>query len=321
LYLALSDQIQINSYLYFEALTFTFGFVPFDIGIDVQLKAIWNENPPLNFDIGGQFNGNEVLLQGWMTGTWENAFGIKGFSLSNVIAELGFSPTMCAVDLCISDLGVGAQMTVGGDVVVFDGNVAAPDFWNVFLKGSISGNNGKILTVVGIVQDWNAINPHNQISTNGIPPGWGIDNVSFYFAPVDGTFGPIHYTKGFGVTGGITILDMNLWLSINCTESTGLSCDFAFDVDISLSTFSQMISNELNQMNKFNNVTFDIFTLKDVSLSEWSQGNVAQGVYPRWIIDIVVFNKLNHLDFRVEQYELASSFNDFFEQFLASLFN
>jgi hypothetical protein len=39
-------------------------------------------------------------------------FGFKGFNLSDVIIEFGVNPAMCAVDFCISDLGLGFKMEV-----------------------------------------------------------------------------------------------------------------------------------------------------------------------------------------------------------------
>jgi len=260
------------------------------------------------------------LLWGAMEGTWQSPFGIKGFALSDVILEFGFSPAACGVTACISDLGLGVGLTIGNTQIKFDGNAAAPDFWNVFLAGSISSTSpNKALPINSVIDTWNSANPNAPVSHNGIPDDWTLSECSFYFAPIDGNFGPIHYSRGFGVTAAMTLLGMNVFVSLNCTDSAGFSCNFAFDVHVPIDQFTGAIKKELGLMHP-NRSNLDIFSVKDVRLAEWSQQNVANGTKPRWIIDLVIFNSPKSLDFRVEQYELTQSFHEFFKQWLAHLF-
>jgi len=317
--LSWAEEIQLTKHLWFESIAFSIAVSPFAISLDAKVKANFKSNPTLYFEVDGSFSQDGgVLMWGAMEGTWDNPFGIKGWSLSNVIIEFGFNPSMCAVDACISDIGLGLEMPIGSKIIKFDGNVAAPDFLDIFLSGSLTDKSAS-LGVLDVINDWNKVNPSRPVPTKEIPPSWGIYEAAFYFAPEDGQFGPIHYTAGFGITGGIIILDMPLFMSLNCTDNAGLSCNFAFDVDISLSQFTEMIKKQLFIMYP-DMPNFDIFSLHDAQLTEWSQQNSATGVQPRWKIDLTVLNTPHSLDFRVEQYTLAGTFHDFFKQWLAHIF-
>jgi len=316
-----SEDIQVAEHIWFERVTFNIDAAPLSVGLDAKLKAAFKNNPVIYFEGSGSFKADDsILLWGAMEGTWVDPFGIKGFALSDVILEFGFNPMLCVLDGCISDFGVGVQMTIANKVIKFDGNVAAPDFWDVFLEGSISGASGQSLAVLDVIQQWNKANPVNPVSTQYIPADWGITDCSFYFAPEDGQLGPIHYAEGFGITGGFTLLDMNLFISLNCTDETGYTCNFAFDVNINLDEFGELIKKELGLMYGDNVDPSAIFSLKQCTLTEWNQRDVSQGTHPRFLIDINVLGSDNNLDFRVEQYELAQSFHDFFKQWLKHIF-
>jgi len=315
-----TEEIPLTAHLWFESVSFTIDTEPLSIALDTKIKTQFNKNPAIYFEANGAFkDDNSVVLWGAMEGTWVNPFGIKGFDLSDVIVEFGFDPMLCEIDGCISDFGFGLQMNLANRVIKFDGNVAAPDFWNVFLEGSISGT-GQSLAVLDVINQWNAVDPQTPVSTELIPQSWSISDCSFYFAPVDGQFGPIHYAEGFGITGGFTLLDMDLWVSLNCTDTNGYSCGFSFDIHIDIQDFGKLIEKELGLIYGNTMNASSIFSLKDVSLTEWSQREVSQGIHPRWNIDLNILGNDNQLDFRVEQYELAQSFHVFFKQWLAHLF-
>jgi len=114
---------------------------------------------------------------------------------------------------------------------------------------------------------------------------------------------------------------MPLFISLNCTETNGFTCNFAFDVHVNLDEFAKLIEKELGLIYGPDVDVSAIFSLKDVSLTEWSQKGVSTGTKPRWVIDIEVFNQDQLLDFRVEQYELAQHFHDFFNQWLKHIFH
>jgi len=319
--LSWAEEIQISTHVWFEDVVFSIDAEPLSVGLDTKIKTTWQSNPVLYFEASGAYKAdNSVLLWGAMEGTWVEPFGIKGFDLSDVIVELGFNPMLCSIDACVSDFGLGMQLNIGDKIIKFDGNVAAPDFWNVFLEGSLSGGKGQPLPVLSVAQEWNKINPSHPVPTSLIPSSWSLTDCSFYFAPEDGQFGPIFYTKGFGVTGGITIYDMHFFLSLNCTDGSGISCNFDFDVHIDINEFANAIAKEVGLIYPDVDVN-SIFSLKDVKLSEWSQKDVALGTNPRWLININILNKDNILDFRVKQDELTQSFHDFFMAWLNHLFH
>jgi len=316
-----SEEIQINSHVWFESVSFNIDASPLSVGLEAKIKTEFNNNPVLYFDGSGSYSADgSVLLWGAMEGTWVNPFGIKGFALSDVVVEFGFNPMLCAIDACVSDFGLAVQMAIANKVVKFEGNVAAPDFWDVFLAGSISGAKGQSLAILDVINQWNKADPTNPVSTQYIPADWGMTDCSFYFAPEDGQLGPIHYAKGLGITGGFTLLDMDLFVSLNCTDETGYTCNFAFDIHIDLDEFGQLIQKELGLMYGPHVDTTTIFSLKDVTLTEWTQREVSQGTHPRFLIDINVLGSDNNMDFRVEQYELAQSFHDFFKAWLKHIF-
>jgi len=317
-----AEEIELTNYLYFESLSFEVA-IPLSVGLDVKLKALFHNNPTLYFDVAGTYKSdNTLLMSGAMEGTWVDPFGIKGFDLSNVIIQFGFNPELCFLDGCISDYGLGAELAFNDKVVQFDGNVAAPDFWDIFLFGSFSSNptNPPMLAVLDVVTEWNKINPNSIVPTTNLSPDWGITSASFYFAPDDGTFGPLTYKQGFGISGNIILLDMDLYLSLNCTDGNGFSCNFAFDVSFDLGKFTKMIENELTFYYGKEAVQGFIFGVKQVSISDWSQQKTSQGTDPRWNIGIEVFGSMHNLDFRMPQYSFQQSFHSFFSTWLKSIF-
>jgi len=299
-------------------------FVSLVASLDAILIGQFHNNPPLKFDANGKFSADAgLILTGSMIGTWPNAFGFRGFNLSNVIAEIGFSPAACAYG-CISDFGLGADFNIGNTAVTWDGNIAFPEIWDIYMAGSISKTSpNKQLEVHDVASKWNEINPNNKVDDHLIPKGWAMQKASFFLAGADGTFGPIHYKKGFGVSAWLQIISMDVFFSLNCTGDT-LSCDFAFEVTMDIHTITKMIEHEILLMHPgmdlTNNATWTVFKIESVALTKWSQKNSANGVHPRWTWAMTIFNKQKNLDFNVKQYELTSSFHQFFVQWLKHLF-
>ena len=71
--------------------------------------------------------------------------------------DVGFNPSLCAVDFCLSDLGFGYNMTMGTKTITFYGNAEIPEIENVFLEGSVSGANGMALSLQDLALEWNKI--------------------------------------------------------------------------------------------------------------------------------------------------------------------
>jgi len=314
-----AEEIKLTDHLWFESVTFDLS-VPLSVGLDCKIKAAFKNNPVLYFEVDGSYKSDgSVLMWGAMEGTWNNPFGIKDFSLSNIIVQFGFNPELCALDGCISDFGLGTDMTIGNKVIKFDGNVAAPDFWDIFLFGSFSGGGTQTLAVLDVAKEWNRANPSSPVPTGLLSSSWGITEASFYFAPEDGTFGPITYTAGFGVTGQMELLSMDVDLSLNCTEDGGFSCNFAFDCHFDLGTFTNMIKKELGLIygEGANSI---LFSVSQVTVTEWSQQQTSQNIHPRWQIGIDVLGLKNNLDFRMPQESLQQDFHTFFSTWLKHIF-
>jgi len=295
--------------------------VPESVGLDVKIKAAFKNNPVLYFDVGGSYHtDNSIIMTGAMEGTWVNPFGIKGFDLSNVIIQFGFNPELCFLDGCISDFGLGSDLSFNNKIIKFDGNVDAPDFWDIFLFGSFSSGSGNMLSVLDVATEWNKINPNSVVPTALLAPSWGVTSASFYFAPEDGTFGPISYKQGFGVSGNIILLDMDVYLSLNCTDGSGFSCDFAFETHFDLGTFTNMIKKELGLMYGPESAELIVFSVSQVSITNWSQLQTSKGIDPRWGIQIDVFGAKSNLDFSMPQYSLQQSFHTFFTTWIKHIF-
>jgi hypothetical protein len=90
---------------------------------------------------------------------------------------------------------------MGTKTVSFDGNIAVPDFEDVFARGAITGTDGMAFTMLDVVLEWNRMFPHWKIPTSDVPANWGLRDTSFYFAPKDGTFGGVTYQEGFSFSG------------------------------------------------------------------------------------------------------------------------
>jgi len=313
-----SEEIKLTDHLFFESVTFSVK-VPTSVSLETKIKALFTHNPVLYFDVGGSYAvDNSVTMTGAMEGIWDNPFGIKGFDLGNVIVQFGFNPELCFLDGCISDFGLGAELIFTDKTITFDGNVAAPDFADIFLFGSLT-TNSKSLSVLDVATEWNKVNPSTPVPTAQLAADWGITSASFYFAPEEGTFGPITYQPGFGLAGDLILLDMAVNIGINCTEGMTYSCDFFFDTDFNLGTFTKMIEQELLKMYP-NNSTSVIFSVSNVEVTQWSQKNTASGLDPKWAISIDVFGVKNDLHFTMPQYSFQQSFHSFFTTWLKHIF-
>lgn len=322
----LADHIVLTPHLALSSVDFSLKFAPLAVSLAATAVGNFSRNPPLTFELSGTYDADaSVVIDGGMIGTWDNAFGLQGFDLSNVLGEIGFNPTMCAATACISDVGFNLDMEFGSETVAFAGRAAAPDFLDIFLAGSVKGANGMALTVLDVVEEWNSLNTALQIPTDDFPSDWGLADTSFFLAPQHECIASQCYPQGFGITTGIVILEMSCDLSINCTDASG--CDFAFHTDLNLTDFENMIKSELGVMQpppgglKYYDETLTIFRVNNLSLTQWSQENVAGGTQPFWSIGITVFNKEHLLEFHVHhQYDLSSSFHDFFDSWLKNLF-
>lgn len=125
--------------------------------------------------------------------------------------------------------------------------------------------------------------------------------------------------------GGIRLLDMDLDFVINCTDRNVDFCNFAIHIDLNWDLFKKMLDREIGlalQAGLVPTVGPDvtIFKITELSLTQWSAQHYAEGTHPYWQIGITVLDKPHLLHFRVEQYQLAGSFHEFFVQWLQHIF-
>jgi len=130
-------------------------------------------------------------------------------------------------------------------------------------------------------------------------------------------FGPIDYAAGFGITGALEVLNIDIFISLNCTDSFGFSCNFAFDVNIPPDQFYDKLKHEVNLMYPDEIV---IFKLDYVSLTSWSQHKVSTGLNPRFQLGLDILGNKKGVDVHVQQSELGGSFHDFFVKWIKHLF-
>jgi hypothetical protein len=61
----------------------------------------------------------------------------------------------------------------------FDGNLALPDFWNMFLSGLIKRSAApQAMAVLDVCSKWNNINPSTPVVTKDIPSNWALKEVT-----------------------------------------------------------------------------------------------------------------------------------------------
>ena len=98
LFVQVKDNIQVKPGLIFTQLTFIVsGGNNANAYLQTDFTANLNGNPgPIYFKLEGTvYETGAFTLKGQETGVWNNVFGIQGFELSAVVAELGFSPSVC----------------------------------------------------------------------------------------------------------------------------------------------------------------------------------------------------------------------------------
>jgi len=303
-----TTSIPIATNLTLTGLTIQLDTTPLSISVGTGLDITFSDNPELEFDVKGTLNTDgSVLLAGDMLGSWENMFGIKGFDISNVDIEVGFNPSMCGVDLCLSDVGLGFNLSIGSSSIGFYGNVAVPDIEDIFIEGSISGPNGMALSFCDIATEWNEIVGDElgiPINVSDIPCDWGILDTSFYIAPESGTFNQVTYQQGFWIDGGFDLFGVDCDVEIEVTSK-----DFIFEIHVNVSEFEQELWNELGVRNNNENddpivrfvqrsqnpvmnkkiqnmkTAFSIVKVYNVTLDNWSVANIAEGLNPNFTME------------------------------------
>jgi len=286
-------------------------------GASADFTVTSRKNPPLTFSAAGDFSLSQgVTLQGAMDGTWENAFGYQGFNLSDVVFEIGISPASAATAF-ISDLGAGATWEFGGTTVALVANFAEPDFADIYMMGQVDITQSNAPTVLDVATEFNRLSQGDQVPTSELPADWTLKEAGFYLATSTGSFGPYSYVEGFGVSCSFLLLDMQVGLDINCTESADLpTCNFAFDVGLDKDVFEQMLKNALG----ISTDQFDVLSLDAVSIDSWSQQNVSVSNDPIFNLQATYMGNPKLINVNIKQWMFAQSFGQFFNQWIKQAF-
>jgi len=189
-----------------------------------------------------------------MIGTWSPVFGFYSLGISDVACQIGFNPAMCGVSFCLSDIGIGATLRFGTRVVEFYGNVAFPDYEDIFLKGKLStvNNTGLVFSVADIFHLWNGLFPKFKVANI---PELGIKEVGFSLATSAGSFQNIQYNTGLLVEGTIDIFGVFATLSVKADTTNSSTPNFKFQFKINNVDFNNKmlvhVTNKLVQILKF----------------------------------------------------------------------
>jgi len=298
----------------------------------------------LKFLTHGEYDADStILLSGDLQSKWDNLFGIRGFDLYDVNAAIAFNSLFCGIDLCISGFGVGFNLSVGKELIYFNGFVEVPNLSKVFLEAGLSGQNQYNLAISfrDIGSQWNKmVGPQSpiHIDVNAIPADWGIKNMALYIAPEDGTFNNKYYSAGFYMMGGFRLIGIDCDVNVEVTDH-----DFDFGVHISLSTFEQDLKKELGFAILANPDQFPSWTpamieqlmgeisgelkdgikiieIKNVSISDWSVAHLATAdLNPEFSMEYVFLGH-HHFKTQVKLLSWYKAFHNFFDLFLKILF-
>eukprot|EP01114_Cavostelium_apophysatum_P014145 TRINITY_DN358_c0_g1_i1.p1 TRINITY_DN358_c0_g1~~TRINITY_DN358_c0_g1_i1.p1 ORF type:complete len:1260 (-),score=408.34 TRINITY_DN358_c0_g1_i1:42-3821(-) len=313
-----TPSVRISNSMLCEGFNIDVGTDPAALSISTQLYVNFTHNPELEFGVKGSFAvDGTISLSGYMVGTWDDMFGIKGVDVSNVEFAIGLSPDLCGVDLCLSQVGLGYNLSIGNSIVAFYGAINIPDLLDIFLEGELLGSDDMGLTFVDMALEWNNLVGNKlgiPIDTSNIPPKWGFTDSSFYIAPVSGTFNNINYQQGFWVDGGFNMFGIEVQADIKVT--TG---DFDFHVEINTTNFQINLNEQLNLMN--GQVGGSVASVQNVTLSELSLAKYAKGKQANFYMEYEFFGGSHTADFGVAVLDLSLDFSDFFNTYLKNLFS
>lgn len=248
---------------------------------------------------------------------------------------------MCGVDLCVSQLGMGFNISLGTKAISFYGLVNVPDILDIFISAHVHGQNGMALSFQDVASGYNDLVgtrfPH--LNPQSYPADWGLKNLDFYLAPESGTFDGIVYTPGFYMIGGFVLLGVDCDVNVSITPN-----DFWFHVNYSVDTFNQMLNNEIGAQMALNPHLFanwpvdvraaylsgsnrmpdgsgPIVQVTAVSLHTVSCNYIAQGGDPKFKMDYVFWGNSHLASLDVAPLALYSDFAYFFKTYLANLFS
>jgi len=320
-YLDVQEPLAITPHITFNELTFNLQGGQSGYGsLEIKYQANLNNNPaPIGFDVKGVVTDTgSITLTGFETGVWNDIFGIQGFDLSNVDCEIQFGPTG------LSDLGVGFTTVTGTKTITFAGNLAAPDFFDCFIEGSVTAGPGSlILDFSDLALLWNKNVPNHQINMANVPNDMGLQSAFISLAGQSGQFGSYSYEEGFHVKATMLMIDITFAVDVGCQVS-GLSpsCDFNVNVNVDKNAIEAELKKfiTMTSQQKYHDPNFVVWKLNSCGLSQWATSLLSEGLNPMWQFDFTIFGRDVNLNFRSELQDLEGSFQNFYDKYIKHIF-
>jgi len=193
------------------------------------LVRIPSQVEPLSFIGEIQVSANDVFVNGWMDGFWQNAMGIKGFRVGDATVGVRSDFAIAAASggilglsgFCLGgavgfgrkELSLAACVTVSGTQVpdiIMSGEFKG----GLYLSDIVEFSTDVIDGVAGIAGA--KLNLTNEVQ--GKLPNIGFDTAKLYVVPKDTFLAGKLYEKGFELAAAGTILDTHLGFAIKIKD-------------------------------------------------------------------------------------------------------
>jgi hypothetical protein len=183
-----------------------------------------DKDQPLKFVTRASVNPIELRFAGTMLGTWNNPFGIHGFSLSNLALQLGLNYAQLAATGLPSLFGLACQTNIG-DKQLFLAAQADTTLKDMALRGTL--NSLFLLDIVRLfAAPMGAKIPENNI------PTIGFRNIDVKFAAKPVKIGEITIDQGLTLKGEADIITKKAVIDFNVDTSgiTATGCMSKIDI-------------------------------------------------------------------------------------------
>jgi len=191
--IAIPLKIELSPTVSFDNIFLDLELLPPAVSAAIQMTV--KPTPKEKLDITARLKASviEASISGTMEGTWSNPLGIKGFKLSDVAAEIGYT-----YGAPFPTLGITAAMKAGKFEAAFAIKVS-PNLIDLILMAKLNR-----LFLSDIVELFNT--QRKPIKADTLPK-IGMKDLEIYIAPKGGSIGEIKFPPGFTVKGELNILD------------------------------------------------------------------------------------------------------------------
>eukprot|EP00823_Brevimastigomonas_motovehiculus_P006818 TRINITY_DN579_c0_g3_i1.p1 TRINITY_DN579_c0_g3~~TRINITY_DN579_c0_g3_i1.p1 ORF type:complete len:1178 (+),score=392.53 TRINITY_DN579_c0_g3_i1:62-3595(+) len=301
---------------------------PTTISVAASLSVLFKHNAPnwLTFAVEGGIDTSAIItLKGAMVGTWQNVFGLKGISITNAWAEVGFTVG------ALLKLGMGADTQLGDTIINMNGlvDIAQPD--KVFFLSDVEN-----LSLKDLAKAWNQMNPKlPQIDLNKVPNVFDFKQLKMKFAPetADITVAGeslVHFDKGLWFDCVATLLGIDKIDVHFHTDFTATDPDFQFSLHFTFATLYEAFTKYMKTMfhesqfqppdlmNKTEaeiekfvyELSYIIPQLKALSMDLFTFKQMGQGAIPSFQITMVVLGKEHSAGFKLNLFDMVKSLDE-----------